>query len=169
MSLFYTPEDHDPYKGLNDDERLAAGCFQGLLFIVMMFIALLLCSLQTSCKSHEPTIVERVRTDTVRITQQQRDSIYLHDSIFINQWQSGDTIFQVRDRWHTQYIMKERTDTFYKARVDSVPVSYPVIKKVPAELTWWQQCRLHMANIVLWVILIVALWWVVRVAKKMRN
>ena len=139
------------------------------VLLVCMLIGLMVCGLLTSCKSHEPTIVERVRTDTVRITQQQRDSIYLRDSIFVNQWQSGDTIFQIRDRWHTQYVMKERTDTFYKARVDSVPVPYPVIKKVPAELTWWQQCRLHLANIVLWVILIIALWWVLRVAKRMRG
>lgn len=166
MSLFYTPEDYDPYKGLNDDERLAAGCFQALLFMVMVFLTFLICSLFTSCKSHEPTIVERVRTDTVRITQQQRDSIYLRDSIFINQWQSGDTIFQVRDRWHTQYVWKEVRDTFYKAKVDSVPVPYPVIKKVPAELTWWQQARLHLANIVLWVILIIALWWAVKRVKN---
>ena len=139
------------------------------VLLVCMLIGLMVCGLLTSCKSHEPTIVERVRTDTVRITQQQRDSIYLRDSIFVNQWQSGDTIFQIRDRWHTQYVMKERTDTFYKARVDSVPVPYPVIKKVPAELTWWQQCRLHLANIVLWVILIIALWWVLRVAKRMKK
>ena len=139
------------------------------VLLVCMLIGLMVCGLLTSCKSHEPTIVERVRTDTVRITQQQRDSIYLRDSIFVNQWQSGDTIFQVRDRWHTQYVMKERTDTFYKARVDSVPVPYPVIKKVPAELTWWQQARLHLANLVLWVILIIALWWVLRVAKRMKK
>lgn len=136
------------------------------VLLVCMLIGLMVCGLLTSCKSHEPTIVERVRTDTVRITQQQRDSIYLHDSIFVNQWQSGDTIFQIRDRWHTQYVMKERTDTFYKAKVDSVPVPYPVIKKVPAELTWWQQCRLHLANIVLWVILIIALWWAVKRVKN---
>lgn len=169
MSLFYTPEDYDPYKGLNDNKRLAAGCFQAVLFALMVVITFLICSLFTSCKSHVPVIVERVMTDTVRITQQQRDSIYLRDSIFVNQWQSGDTIFQVRDRWHTKYVQKERTDTFYKARVDSVPVPYPVIKKVPAELTWWQQCRLHLANIVLWVILIITLWWVLRVAKRMRS
>lgn len=136
------------------------------VLLVCMLIGLMVCGLLTSCKSHEPTIVERVRTDTVRITQQQRDSIYLRDSIFVNQWQSGDTIFQVRDRWHTQYVAKERTDTFYKAKVDSVPVPYPVIKKVPAELTWWQQCRLHLANIVLWVILIIALWWAVKRVKN---
>ena len=139
------------------------------VLLVCMLIGLMVCGLLTSCKSHEPTIVERVRTDTVRITQQQRDSIYLRDSIFVNQWQSGDTIFQMCDRWHTQYVMKERTDTFYKARVDSVPVPYPVIKKVPVELTWWQQARLHLANIVLWVILIVALWWAVRTVKKLKD
>ena len=139
------------------------------VLLVCMLIGLMVCGLLTSCKSHEPTIVERVRTDTVRITQQQRDSIYLRDSIFVNQWQSGDTIFQVRDRWHTQYVAKERTDTFYKAKVDSVPVPYPVIKKVPAELTWWQQARLHLANIVLWVILIIALWWAVRTVKKLKD
>ena len=136
------------------------------VLLVCMLIGLMVCGLLTSCKSHEPTIVERVRTDTVRITQQQRDSIYLRDSIFVNQWQSGDTIFQVRDRWHTQYVWKEVRDTFYKARVDSVPVPYPVIKKVPAELTWWQQCRIHLANIVLWVILIIALWWAVKRVKN---
>ena len=136
------------------------------VLLVCMLIGLMVCGLLTSCKSHEPTIVERVRTDTVRITQQQRDSIYLCDSIFVNQWQSGDTIFQVRDRWHTQYVAKERTDTFYKAKVDSVPLPYPVIKKVPAELTWWQQARLHLANIVLWVILIIALWWAVKRCKR---
>lgn len=139
------------------------------VLLVCMLIGLMLCSLLTSCKSHEPTIVERVRTDTVRITQQQRDSIYLRDSIFVNQWQSGDTIFRERDRWHTRYVTKERTDTFYKAKVDSVPVPYPVIKKVPAELTWWQQARLHLANIVLWVILIVALWWAVQTVKKLKD
>ena len=136
------------------------------VLLVCMLIGLMVCGLLTSCKSHEPTIVERVRTDTVRITQQQRDSIYLRDSIFVNQWQSGDTIFQIRDRWHTQYVRKEVRDTFYKAKVDSVPVPYEVIKKVPAELTWWQQCRLHLANIVLWIILIIALWWVVKRCKR---
>ncbi len=136
------------------------------MLLVCMLIGLMVCGLLTSCKSHEPTIVERVRTDTVRITQQQRDSIYLRDSIFVNQWQSGDTIFQIRDRWHTRYVAKERTDTFYKAKVDSVPVPYPVIKNVPAELTWWQQARLHLANIVLWVILIIALWWAVKRVKN---
>ena len=39
---------------------------------------------------------------------------------------------------------------------DSIPVPYPVevIKEVPAKLTWWQQTRLHLANILLYLLLI---------------
>ena len=93
------------------------------------------------------------------------DTVYKESTLEL---QSGDTIFQIRDRWHTQYVAKECTDTFYKAKVDSVPVPFPVIKKVPAELTWWQQCRIHLANIVLWVILIIALWWALRQCRKLK-
>jgi hypothetical protein len=42
---------------------------------------------------------------------------------------------------------------------DSIPVPVPVevVKEVPAELTWWQQTRLHLANILLWSLLIVGI------------
>jgi hypothetical protein len=48
---------------------------------------------------------------------------------------------------------------------DSIPAPYPVevIKEVPAELTWWQQTRLHLANIVLWLLALLA---VIYVGKK---
>ena len=47
---------------------------------------------------------------------------------------------------------------------DTVPVPVPVIKEVPAELTWWQHFRISLANILLWVVGIVAVvtlvrWW----------
>ena len=50
---------------------------------------------------------------------------------------------------------------------DSIPHPYPVEVEVPAQLTWWQQARLHLANIVLWLLLIIGLfvaarWWLLR-------
>jgi hypothetical protein len=41
---------------------------------------------------------------------------------------------------------------------DSIPVPYPVEKTVKVEkpLTWWQQTRLHMANIMLVLLAIFA-------------
>ena len=41
-----------------------------------------------SCKTKIVT-VEKVRIDTTYITKLQRDSIHVHDSIFVNQWQKG--------------------------------------------------------------------------------
>jgi hypothetical protein len=45
---------------------------------------------------------------------------------------------------------------------DSIPVPYPVevTKEVPAQLSWWQQARLHMANIVLYLLAVVAIIYV---------
>lgn len=43
---------------------------------------------------------------------------------------------------------------------DSIPVPYQVEKKVPAPLTWWQQARLHLANIMLYLLAVVAVVYV---------
>ena len=46
---------------------------------------------------------------------------------------------------------------------DSIPYPVEVVKEVPAKLTWWQQTRLHLANIVLWLLALLA---VIYVGKK---
>lgn len=115
--------------------------------IIIIMVALL-----GSCTTPKYVEVERHTIDTLRETKVLRDSFYIHDSIFVNQWQHGDTIYQVRDRWRTQYVSKAVHDTVYRARIDSVPVPYPVEKEVPSQLTWWQQARLHLANILLWLV-----------------
>lgn len=95
-------------------------------------IALIFCG----CKTKAVT-VEKVRTDTKYVTQLQRDSIHIHDSIFVNQWQKGDTVFQVRDRWHAMWRDRLLHDTIYMSIVDSVPVPYPVEKIVEKPVTPW--------------------------------
>jgi hypothetical protein len=115
-----------------------------------LFIALLIVGWLTSCTTTRVVTVERVKNDTTYITKQQRDSIWLHDSIHVTE--RGDTISI--ERWHTKYIEREVHDTLYRAKTDSVPVPYEVIKEVPAELSWWQTARIHLANILLYAILI---------------
>ena len=51
-------------------------------------------------------------------------------------------------------------DTLYQSKVDSIPYPVEVIKEVPAKLTWWQQTRLHLANILLYLLLIVGIIYV---------
>ena len=95
-------------------------------------IALIFCG----CKTKVVT-VENVRTDTKYVTKLQRDSIHIHDSIFVNQWQKGDTVYQVRDRWHAMWRDRLLHDTIYMSIVDSVPVPYPVEKIVEKPVTPW--------------------------------
>ena len=139
-----TPEEHDAL-------RLHAAVCGCATFLLVFIVGLLLCLLLGSCTTTKVVTVERVRTDTTYITQQQRDSIWLHDSIYMKEWLHGDTIYQLRDRWHTKYIEKLRVDTFLRLKTDSVPVPYPVEKRVEVEkpLTWWQSVRLSFANVML--------------------
>ena len=136
-----------------------------LLFIIM-------CVLVTGCASTKlsPTeVVQASHTDTLRIVQVQRDSIWLHDSVYVSQYQKGDTVYKEQTKWHTKYIERLSHDTIYAAKVDSIPVPYPVEKRVPADLTWWQEFRLYLADILLWLLSVGAIIAAIRLWKKIRN
>ena len=136
---------YDPYKGMTDKERMKIGCAQGLGTIVGVIIAIALCALFGSCTTTKYVPVIEHRTDTVRITQQQRDSIYLHDSIRVSE--KGDTIRI--EKWHTKYVEKATHDTLNQATHDTIPHPNPVEKLVERELTWWQQTRMHLGEALL--------------------
>ena len=100
------------------------------LIIVMIAVAVAL----AGCKTREVVVTEH-HTDTLRLTQHHRDSIYLHDSTFVREYVKGDTVRIVTEMWHTKYRDRLKTDTLYRSRTDSVPVPYPVIKEVKKPLT----------------------------------
>ena len=111
--------------------------FEAVLISICLALAALwfLCS----CTTTKVVTVEKVKTDTTYITKQQRDSIWLHDSIFVSQQQRGDTIFLTTTKWRTKYIEREVHDTLYRAKVDSIPVPYEVVKEVPRKSTWFER------------------------------
>jgi hypothetical protein len=41
---------------------------------------------------------------------------------------------------------------------DSIPVPYPVENQVPTPLTWWQQTRMHVGGIVIFLLIIFVVW-----------
>ena len=101
--------------------------------IIMLFCAAAL----SGCTTTKYVEIEKIRTDTTYITKLQRDSIHVHDSIFVNQWKKGDTVYQVRDRWHTEWRDRLLHDTLYKCILDSIPIPYPVEKIVEKPVTPW--------------------------------
>ena len=116
-------------------------------------LVILVAGLLVGCKTKERVVtVETVRTDTTYITKHQRDSVWLHDSIHVKEELKGDTILLTTIKWHTKYIEKATHDTLYQATHDTIPQPYPVEKLVERELSWGQQTRRHLANIMLWLL-----------------
>ena len=110
------------------------------------------------CKSVQYIPVVHTKTDSIYITQHQRDSIYLHDSIHIRE--TADTV--LIERWYTRWRERIITDTLMVVQRDTIPQPYPVEVQVERQLTWWQQTRLHLANLVLVALAVCAAWWVIR-------
>lgn len=128
-------------------------------YLLAVLVAIMTVLMLAGCTTTKYVPVIEHHTDTLIQTQHHRDSIYMHDSIHVRE--KGDTIRI--ERWRTKYIERTSHDTIYQSKHDSIPVPYPVVKEVPARLTWWQQARLHLANIGLYGLAgWVAIWFLRR-------
>lgn len=97
-----------------------------------MILFAVLTMLLAGCKTKQVIVtVPEYHTDTIWQSNTLRDSIYLHDSVYVKE--HGDTI--LIERWHTAYRDRVKTDTIYKSRVDSVGVPYPVTEYVEKKLS----------------------------------
>ena len=118
---------------MRKDRSTLHGCLACLVGLVIWFVIALLLA---SCKQTEYVQVVEHRTDSLYITRQLRDSIYLHDSVYVRE--KGDTILM--ERWHTAWRERVRTDTVIVQRTDSIPMPYIVEKVVEKSkpTKWWQ-------------------------------
>lgn len=124
-------------------------------FLLMFLLGFVLIGLG-ACRSVQYVPVETVKHDSIYITQHQKDSIYLHDSIRIKEM--ADTI--LIEKWHTKYIEKQVRDTLIQIERDTIPQPYPYDVEVPAQLSWWQQTRIHLGELLIAMILAIVGWWV---------
>ena len=163
MTMFYNdPNDmwqhHQLPDDIDPDDAVTIGCLQGVGFVVMFIIALAICAMFSSCTTTKYVTVPEYHTDTLIVTQHQRDSIHVHDSIHVTE--RGDTVRI--ETWHIKDVEREVHDTLYQSKTDSIPDPVPVIQEVPAQLTWWQEARLHIANILLYLLGLLAAYWLIK-------
>ena len=171
--------EHDPYKDMNDDERMTAGCAHCVLTFLIMIAVIALCALFGSCSTTEYVPVVETHdhhhwhTDSIR----QTDSVYHETTTTIMQLDSaamakyGIQLKAAERAWlvRTQELERQLQQM---ARLmqdrdtvrDSIPIPYPVevTKEVPAPLTWWQQTRLHVMNIILYICGLALLLWILK-------
>lgn len=168
---------YDPYKGMSDEERLKAGCLQLFIMVGAFIVALLICALFGSCTTTKYVPVQQQHTEHHWHTDsvKERDSIHTENTTIIRevdsaamakygiQMQANQRAWLVLQREMENRLRELEHMTAQRDTVrDSVPVPYPVevTKEVPAKLTWWQQTRLHLANILLYLLLIVGIIYV---------
>lgn len=126
------------------------GMVKRLLFLIIPYIIL---SLLAGCKSVQYVPMETVRTDSIYVDRYQRDSIYQRDSVFVNRWTVGDTIYQDKVVWKYVYRDKVKYDTVAILRSDTINVPYPV----ECKLSKWEQLKLNVGGWAISIIIIIVL------------
>lgn len=140
-------------------EEKRNGCLGIVAWMFILLVAGFVLIAMGSCRSVRYVPVETVKHDSVYITQHQKDSIYIHDSIY--QKEKGDTV--LIEKWHTRYIEKQVRDTLIQIQRDTIPQPYPYEVEVPAQLSWWQKTRMHIGEIALVALLVLLGSWIVRI------
>lgn len=92
-------------------------CFAVVMTICIGFI---MCC--TSCSSAKPVVLERTLHDTAYVERMRVDSILQRDSVWLEVYSKGDTVYKNKyvDRWRDR--LRIRHDTVYATRTDSVRV-----------------------------------------------
>ena len=166
---------YDPYKGMSDEERMKAGCLQGVIFIMMIMVGLAICALFGSCTTTKYVPVAEQHTEHHWHTDsvKERDSVHTENTTIIRevdsaamakygiQMKNNQRAWLVLQREMEQRLRELEHMTATRDTIrDSIPYPVEVIKEVPAQLTWWQQTRIHLANILLYLLLIVGIIYV---------
>jgi hypothetical protein len=109
--------------------------------VVLLFALLLV--LLCSCKT-QYVPVETIKTETERVVDIQRDSIYVLDSVFVRE--AHDTVYVTK--WRTEYKEALRVDTFNVERIDTL---YRIVE-VEVKLTKIQQIKMDVGAGVLYAV-----------------
>ena len=148
---FWSPGDPDLYKDCSDEERIAATICHIVMMVLMFLVVFAVMAMCSSCTTTKYIPVPEYHTDTLIVTQHQRDSIYINDSTVITE--KGDTV--TIEKWHTKYVQKEVHDTTYISKRDTIPQPYPVTEYVEKPLAWWQKTLMYLGGL---VIVIFGIW-----------
>lgn len=103
---------------------------------ITIFAVSLIC--MTACKTKYIAVPEYHYRDSVQI-KHIRDSLFLHDSIYVSVSSRNDTVFKDTYKWRYAYRDRLVHDTVSVMKRDSVSVPCPIEK----ELTAWQSFRLR--------------------------
>ena len=130
-----------------------------VVWLLMLAFIFLVCVVVAGCS---PKIIEHevVKHDTTYIEKMRRDSIYMHDSIYVHEYTKGDTVYRDRDRWHYGWRDRLVHDSIYIAQRDTI--TQTEVREVERELSGWQWFQIWAGRIALIVAAGCLAWLVIK-------
>ena len=164
---------------MDNVEKSYKGCWWSLLGFIATMVLFAVTAL-TSCTTTKYVPVVQTNTEHHWHTDsvKERDSTYHEKTTTIMQLDSAamakygiqlktaERAWIVKTAELQRQIERLETMSLSKDSVrDSIPVPYPVIKEVPAELSWWQRLRIILGNFVILSVIALIGYWVWRLWK----
>lgn len=130
---------------------------KGLLWgLAVCGLITLLCGCRTKYVAAPERHTEyAVRTDTVYISR--KDSVRVLDSVMVERWRQGDTVYISRDRW--RYRDRILADTLLRTRTDTMIRTDTVTLVVTATEPAGTHGERTMRTVLLWVLILSGVAW----------
>ena len=161
----------------NDEERMVMGFLLSVLSYMMAaaVFALMVC-MCSGCSAKRAAVgASSARVDTIYKVAVRADTLRVLDSVLVNTYVRGDTVFREREVYRWREHGSTRVDTVYKTALRSDTVRVPVAAE--RRLSWWERSVEEplgdIVRVLLWVCAAAAaLWggvWTWRRVKNIRD
>lgn len=125
---------------------------------IRIFFGILALMCLAGCSTCKPVVVERVvnKTDSLYNASLRIDSFRIHDSVYVETYTMGDTVYKTRVEWRWRDRISCRADTVYKTVLRCDKVQVPVPFKYKTSLRgglndFWVNIIIIVAFLLLWL------------------
>lgn len=131
-------------------------CRYGFAIVIGSMLHVLLL-VMTSCTTPKPIVLERVinKTDTLYKTNYKADTFRLHDSVYVEYYTLGDTVYSQKSVWRWRDRISVKTDTIYKAMLQTDTTRLPI--PVERKLSTWERTQMHVGQFTIGAVVLVVL------------
>ena len=142
--------------------------------LMRIILSLALCIIVEGCKTttkivEVPVEKEVIKTDSIYITKVKVDSVFEKDSIYINTYVKGDTIYRDNYRFISRWRDRVKLDTIHKTHTDTIKVEKAITIEVEKPLSWWQKVKQDVGGIALGILVTLLVGLIIWVLIKTRT
>lgn len=96
-----------------------------------------------------------VKTDTLYKARTSADTFRLHDSVYVEHYTRGDTVYSQKSVWRWRDRISVKTDTIYKAMLQTDTTRLPI--PVERKLSTWERTQMRVGQFTIGAVVLVVL------------